>query len=125
MNAIGNAPLHTPHGAQAAHPDDVRGLARPRRNRARARDHDDLLPGLIPRLLDARPIREQELENFGVRAAEPALRIHEMHETRIEPGDLRVASAENSEKFGNTKRGKSGRALDLQHVYFSSRSVSL
>ncbi len=98
--------LDPPNGLETADVRDIRGLARPRRDRSRPR-HDEQLPGVAfcRRRVDPRSVGEQALENGELRRREGALEVDEMDEARIQGADGRLDGGQSSDELGDAEGG--------------------
>ena len=84
---VGDAALDALDRLQTAHVCNVRRLAGPGRDRARTRDDDDNVRGLLsagrPRLArQSRSVGQQRLEDETLIGAERAMRLDEVNEAR-------------------------------------------
>ncbi len=101
--SIGDAALDAANRSEAAHVRDIGGLARPRRNRARARHDQDQLAGFIARF-EVRAVGEQARESRMLRGLEPALGVDDVHPARGDAADTCVTLAQGAQELVESER---------------------
>ncbi|MNZ86854.1 hypothetical protein D3C78_1056930 [compost metagenome] len=113
-HVVGDAALEALDLGQAAVAGDVAGLARPRRDGAEARHHQEQT---ALRLLhrDARTVLQQTGQHLFLVAVECAGDFGEMGKLGIQPGNRRDLLGQLLEQFAVTEGGKSGGAAQDQH----------
>ncbi|MCY1501904.1 hypothetical protein D9M68_359910 [compost metagenome] len=113
-DVVGDAALDPLDLRQAAVGGDVRGLARPRRNGAEARHHQEqAAAGLLHR--DARTVLEQATEDLFLLGGQYAADLGEVRKLGVQPGDSGYLLGQQVEQFAVAEGGKGGSAAQDQH----------
>ncbi len=114
LHVIGDAPLQPLDLLQPAVVGDIAGLARPRRNGAEARHHEEQPPGrFLHRHTGA--VLQQAGQYVLLIRAERAGNLGEMGELGIQPADGGDLIGQLCQELAMTEGGKSGSAAQDQH----------
>lgn len=114
LHIVGNAALQPVDLRQAAVAGDVGGLARPRRDGAEARHHQEQpSAGLLHR--HARAVFQQPRQHLLLVGGERAGDVGEMRELSVQPGNGRYVLGQLLEQFAVAESGKGGSAAQDQH----------
>ena len=102
---------------ETAHLRNVGGLARPRRDGAKARHDHDLGGGFAGASLRvfARSVGQQALEQRGFARIEIALEVDEVHEAGADGADAGMHGFERGAQFCDAEFGDCGGAGKLEH----------
>jgi hypothetical protein len=113
-HVIRDAALDAPHARQAAVARDVGGLARPRRQRARARHHEKQFARVVLRFA-MRAVIEQLPQHRALVVARIAVDLDEMHESRLHVAHIGGIDCNFAEQPAKTKWRKRRSAGESQH----------
>ncbi len=114
LHIVGNAALQPVDLRQAAVAGDVGGLARPRRDGAEARHHQEQpSAGLLHR--HARAVFQQPRQHLLLVGGERAGDVGEMRELSVQPGNGRYVLGQLLKQFAVAESGKGGSAAQDQH----------
>ncbi|MNO78296.1 hypothetical protein D3C76_694290 [compost metagenome] len=113
-DVIGDATLDPLDLRQTAVMGDVRGLARPRRDGAEARHHQE---HAAARLLNrhTRAVLQQAAKHLLLIGAQRAIDLSEVRKLGVQPGDSGYLPGQQVEQFAVAEGGKGGSAAQDQH----------
>ena len=125
LQAVLDAALDAPHGAESADLRDVGRFARPRRDGAGAR-HDPQRDAFAARCTRlgcaglgyarlARPIGQQRLETLAFVSGKGTLEVNEVDVRCRDAGDRRTVHTQARKQLGDPERRQGGRTADREH----------